>query len=128
MMNLAVAPTALYTSNVAKQLTGNSVSNIPPAADGAVGDTFTPSQPMVAANRDGVDLKKMFFGVLLFGSHLLTACEAVPAKVEQTCNAGIQKIEERQQAYSDRLEQQLAEQTGQNTSQGKLDPNCPQNK
>jgi hypothetical protein len=123
MMNLAVAPTALYTPNMAKPLMATAVSTTPPAADSAVGDTFIPSQPMVAANRDGVDLKKMFFGALLFGSHLLTACEAVPAKVEQTCNAGIQKIE--QQQFSDRFEQQLAEKTGQNTSQVKLNPSCP---
>lgn len=129
MMNLAIAPTALYTSNVAKPLMATAVSTTPSAVDSTVGDTFTPSQPVVAAtNRDGVNWKELLLTGVLFGSHLLTACEGKVGKIEETCNVGIQKIEQKQQAYADKLEQQLAEQTGENTSQGKLNPSCPENK
>ena len=83
MMNLAVAPTALYTPNVAKPLMATAVSTTPPAADSAVGDTFTPSQPMVAANRDGVNWKQII-PVALLAPILnmgLVACEEDGGKV-----------------------------------------------
>ncbi len=66
MINLAIAPTALYTPNVVKP------ANTPPATDTTLGDTFTPSQPMVAAtNRDGVNWKELLFtGGFIVSSHL----------------------------------------------------------
>ena len=125
-MNLAISPTALYTTNVVNQSTSNTVSSNTPITSSTVGDTFTPSQS--ATTREGVNLKQLLFAGILAGSHLLTGCEGQAGNLEKACNAGVKTIEERQQAYSDRLEQQLAEQTGENTSQGKLKSNCPPTK
>jgi hypothetical protein len=81
MMNLAIAPTALYTTNVVNQSTSNTVSSNTPVTSSTVGDTFTPSQS--ATTREGVNFKKLIPTALLspLVSFSLVACEGDGGKV-----------------------------------------------
>jgi hypothetical protein len=81
MMNLAIAPTALYTTNVVNQSTSNTVSSNTPITSSTVGDTFTPSQS--ATTREGVNFKKLIPTALLsyLVSFGLVACKEDGGKV-----------------------------------------------